>query len=85
MQFENMKNALKQIGIENEFAMETIEETINNQEVINNLVELYNVNEYEYELKDVSEQENMYEFLKLVDDVDCGGVVENFYITEVEM
>lgn len=79
-QFESMQFAMEKFGIENE--MENVVTTTNNTDIIENLIELYNEkneNYPEFETDaDKTETENMFDFLNHVDDVDCGGISENF-------
>lgn len=75
-----MQTALQQFGDTRE--MENIENTINNTDVVQNLIDLYNNKKIEYPTFKTDDEQteihNMYDFLTHVDDVDMGGVSECF-------
>lgn len=77
---DNMRTATTRFGIEHGIKKHLIDGMRNDGQILTSLIELYDKYEYpdfHYDMN-LSEQQNFYRFLTIADDVDSGGVCENF-------
>lgn len=85
-QFKNMKNAYVNFMIERNVPATVIVASSNDEIVIDNFVDMYFENEHNFQIDThKTEIENMTDYLNYVDDVDSGGVSENFAIVADEL
>jgi hypothetical protein len=83
----NMQFALRKIGETFGYDKNVIHATINDTDIINNLLENFNGNDYpKFEPNLFKTESNiMYDFLLYVNDIEMNGVLENFDGMEMEM
>jgi hypothetical protein len=86
-QTTNMQFALKKFGESYEYQNDVIHATINDMEIINNLIANYNGNDYPKFERNLFKTESaiMFDFLKYVNDIEMNGVLENFDGMQMEM
>lgn len=72
-------NAMQKIGTENGFKQSVIECVINNANIIDELHETVKMNEYGLNTDDIVK------FLYDFNDIEMGGIMENFIVCEHEM